>query len=60
MAQEKATDREELNQRERRFMIEMNRNVVQDEEFALFEEPISGWWSNDWIIDQGETRLDNP
>ncbi|MHB0884536.1 MAG: hypothetical protein ACYC6V_03820 [Bacillota bacterium] len=59
-AQEKVTEGQPLNEKERRFLQEMHRNAVQDEEFALFEEPVSGWWSNDWIIDQKDTRLDNP
>lgn len=59
-AQEKIADRRPLTPSAQRFLLEMHRNTVQDEEFGLFEEPISGWWSNDWVIDQEETRLDNP
>lgn len=60
VAQEKVTDGRPLNEKERRFLMEMHRNAIQDEEFGLFEEPVSGWWSNDWIIDQEDTRLDDP
>ncbi len=60
VAQEKVTDGQPLNEKEHRFLLELHRNAVQDEEFGLFEEPVSGWWSNDWIIDQEDTRLDHP
>ncbi|MHB8927705.1 MAG: hypothetical protein ACYC9Q_08620 [Bacillota bacterium] len=60
VAQEKVVAERELSEKEKRFLSEMRRNNIQDEELALFEEPVSGWWSNDWIIDQEDTRSDNP
>ncbi|HEY3315814.1 MAG TPA: hypothetical protein VGL40_11140 [Bacillota bacterium] len=60
VTQEKITTGQRLDPKEKRFLLEMHRNAVQDEEFALFEEPISGWWSNDWVIDQEDPRLDDP
>ena len=56
----KTVDVKGLNRNENHLANELKPNTVQDEGFALFEEPISGWWSNDWIVDQENTRLDDP